>query len=103
MATGSTLTGRWRAIRIVPPEAAEAGGVLAPDVGAVLLPPPVLAAGLAVPPPQAAMMALIDAIESPITVPRPMNSRRLSRPLTNASTVSSCRGVVDLRTLSSSE
>ena len=75
-----------------------------PSSGPSLLPPPpVLAAGLLGLPPQAAMTALIDAIERPTTRPRPMNSRRLSLPRTNASTVSSWSGVVEPRTLSSWE
>jgi hypothetical protein len=99
MATGSMDTGRWIATRIVPPAAAGGALALAPAEGAVLAPTD--GAALALPPPHAAMTAEIEPSDRPTSVPRWMNSRRLSRPLANASTTSSCSGVVDLRTLSS--
>src|SRR5947207_6761215 len=106
MAMVSSLTGRWQATLIEPPVLTAALGATALFPGAALLPPPVpvLAAGAGVAaPPQAAMTALIDDIESPMTTPRFTNSRRLIRPRANDSTTSSCRGVVVRRTSSSLE
>jgi hypothetical protein len=51
----------------------------------------------------AAMTMPMALAERPRTVARWMNSRRLSRPAANASTVSSWSGTADRRTLSNWE
>ena len=95
MPTGSSgPPGTWQATRIVPPAApAEAGAELAPALA-----PADAGALLDVLPPQAMMTVEIAAPDSPRTVARWMNARRLSLPRAYASTTSSCNGVVDLRT-----
>src|SRR5689334_11033315 len=85
MRTGSSATlGRCAATRIVPPAVADAAAEGAPLAAAVAAadgaPPPVLAEGEAVVPLQAAMTALMEPIESPTTVARWMNWRRVMVP-----------------------
>src|SRR5262245_5276285 len=102
MATGSIETGRWMAMRMLPPWAADAAAdapALAPEVAAGE-PPAAVADGELVEPPHAAITALIEPIEMPTIAARWMNSRRLSRPAAKASITSSCRGAADRRTLS---
>src|SRR4051794_39254072 len=104
MATGSTFTGRWIAIRMVPPVTAEAAADAAVLAAALAeAPPAAVAAALAAALPPALTAALGDAavplhaamtmpiapVESPRTVALWMNSRRLRRPAANASTTSS--------------
>ena len=93
----------------MPPVFAEAAGPLAAADAAALAAAlaAVLAATLGaaedVLPLHAAMTMPIALIESPRTVARWMNSRRLSRPAAYASTTSSWSGTADRRTLSYSE
>ena len=82
--TGSIDTGRWVAMRMVPPAAAEAGGAEAPvEAPADGAPPD--AAGVE----HAAMSMLIVGIDMPRIAPRFMNVRRLILPAARDSTRSS--------------
>src|SRR5262245_64964423 len=107
MRTGSTLTGRWIAIRIVPPCAPDAAGDAAALPAAVAAgdaaPPPAVAAGEAGVLLHAARTRPMDVAERPRIEARWMNSRRLSRPAVNASIVSSCSGTALRRTGSNLE
>src|SRR5262245_12050807 len=83
IATGSIETGRWIAMRMLPPWTAAEAGAEAPALAAVVgaaEPPAAVADGEVVEPPHAAMTALIEPIERPTIAARDMNSRRLSRP-----------------------
>ena len=103
MATGSTDTGRWTgdrgSCRRLTGERARRSGAARAGARADVAAAP-LADGEAVAPPHAAMTMPIEPIDRPTIAPRWMNSRRLSRPATKASTTSSCSGTAERRTLS---